>query len=673
MTRQLFSVGTRFEHNATMWTVRRITTLLNSPLVVLEADDGDLIDMALDEALRAAHDYFTVPELGRALARDDLHDCTPKQREIAHERATFVRLIIDGAASVSFGSGSVDRYDSSRTTRAQRLNQLVDDLKQLGQQGYSRASLYRLSKSFEVERNIRVLIPYMGTRRAPDPRDSIPDEHIDAIYRSLTALKPPGIPKLALDIRVSKAVKGMQDAGLDVHLISPYTLERAVKLISVELGLEKTSKQRKSESSRAITGHRSPPPMIPGQRVEIDSTQADIWLMCEETRERFRPWIIVLVCVVTRLVVVRVTRERPTSADWRLTLFAGMRPLVSDWAVEEFTVPFGVPAAVCIAVAPNGYGTVVSDHGGDIENYRLADSVARWGGEVEWAATRTGSHKAYVENANGVLNRFLQYARGYSGGSVENKADADAIPTHELLTLRQFRALMSVWCHKIRPFTPHEGLPTKQGKFMSPADKFTQCVARGFGPRVDVHPDDVYGLLDTTELALGADGVHKRPFRYDSPYLKSYQSYVQDSRGRLPMSVRVFFDRNDLSRMFFRDPREGCWHALRAVAHDGTSLDPFSDLISSDVAELMGRPMWTRGERIDVGLAVHDLLTAIKNKHPSKYSKDRSRVQSALPDPTGQPHSAPVDDARPHDEAEFPVDIERFVIRDIPDIGDDLW
>lgn len=269
---------------------------------------------------------------------------------------------------------------------------------------------------------------------------------------------------------------------------------------------------------------------------------------------------------------------------------------------------------------------------------------------------------------------FLQYTETYSGGSVENKSDVEKLPDTDFLTTEQYRAILTVWSNKIRPYRPHEGLPTPGGDFHSPAKRFAQCVARGLGPRIDVHPDDVYGLLDSTELKINPEGIHKGPFRYHAEIIGKLVSDIRKSRGHLHETVKVHHDRNDLSRVFVRDGEDGRWHALRAIADDGTALEPFSSLISEDWASELGEKLWTRGQRVSVGALFSELLATIRKEHSTRFSKDRARVVSRLPDPTGRPGSSPVGDVKSQQpDQDFPFDIEDFVIRDVPDIGDDLW
>ncbi|GEM_PF-2962944 len=666
------SKGTRFEYQSNEWTVRHIATKSRTPLAILVSDEGELLELPLSVAMHAAHEYFSPDHVRDVVPGDVLSDCTPEQRARAEERATYMRLILDGAPAVSFGSGPGDRYHPDVTNPSRRRSQLISDLK--GVPGYSRASIYRMLRCYEPERNIRELVPYKATDQAPDPRLGIPAEYLDAVYRGLAELAGPHHAKRKLEVRVVRAITAIRDAQLDPDLIPPYRLERAVARASKELGLTKASRQRKNEASRAITGHRTQPPVMPGERIEIDATQADIWLICPESRERFRPWVVVLICVVTRLVAVRVTREPPVAADWRLALFSALHPLVSEQPKYDIDIPFGVPSTVQFRVAPYGFGTIVNDHGSNIENYQMSDCVARWGGEIEYAATRTGSHKPYVENANSVINMFLQYTDTYSGGSVDNKADVEALPDSDFLTIEQFRAILTVWANKIRPYRPHEGLPTSNGDFHCPASRFAQCVARGLGPRIDVHPDDIYGLLDSTELKINPEGIHKGPFRYHAEIVGKIVNDIRKSRGLIPETIRVHHDRNDLSRVFIRDSADGCWYALRAIADDGTALEPFSSLISEDWASELGDKLWTRGQRFAVGVLFSDLLSEIRKENSTRFSKDRARVALRLPDPTGRPGSSPVgdvDNQRPDED--FPFDIEEFVIRDVPDIGDDLW
>lgn len=660
-----FRVGTVLEYEGEIWTVAHSAGELDPPTVALTSDRGGYREIPLLTALRLHREYIADPE-DHSHSPDNLDDLTASAREKAIDRARHIREILNGDPDGPFSEDSDPNYDPFTTTEAQRLTRKVAELK--GQPGYSRAQIFRMRKEFvESGRSTRALAPYDSSVEPPDPRDGIDEDTLVEIYAKLRQLAREKAT-FTLHALNAKVVAHLQDAGLDVNTIAPYRLDRVVSAIATDFALLKTAKHRRSMNSRSQTGYRAPAPSMPGERIEVDCTRANVRVICPDTGHAFRPWLIVAICVLTKLLTIRVTKAKPSSKDVRLLLFDMLHPLTSNDGYREDLIPVGVPATLSIIPAPQGFGVVVADHGSEFENYKLIDCVARWGGAIEFARTGTGSDKPYVESVNRTVSLMQQDLAGYTGHSAEHAGTGD----EELLTLRAFKNVVRQWTIKWQT-RQHDGLPVAKGKVQCPAQRYWACIRRGAGPRVNIHPDDIYALLDSAEYALSSDGVHIGPFRYDTTVFNDLRNRLATAGGRYSNRLRIYSDPADLSRVFFRDDWDGRWHPAHAIHEDGTTFPPFSDVTADGFSSALSMNRRTRGERITADIAYYRYAEQCRIEDAELYARDRAKILDALADPTGTPGSTPPSAITP--PAPCPVSVGPFIIDDQSDaeMDTDLW
>ncbi|WP_405148992.1 hypothetical protein OG308_03210 [Nocardia salmonicida] len=657
-----FELGTRFEYDADLCELVNIAADVIPATVTLRRPDGEYLDASLLDAIAAFRRFIAV-DLPRERDAGDIVEDLPKwAAEIAHERARHVREILTGDPTGLLSETSDPRFSPIQTSLADRVAMKVDDLREV--EGYSRSQLYRMIRNYSGDGSgdgggVRGLAPYQPpAAREGDPRVGLDESTLDVVYRVLLDMRQHG-STTHMQARVNRVAKALEEAHIADPMLTPTRLEKLLRVLSAEWQLSSKATTRRNTAARAGRGRRRPPPVMPGERVEMDSTWANVNVVCPETGKVFRPWLSVAICVATRLIVIRVTPQKPTARDSRLLIFDLMRPLVLPDELRAPILPLGKPSQVRFSRAMN-LGIVVTDHGTEYENHRMVDCLARWGTGVELARTGRGMDKPYVESANRTLDILEQDLLGYVGSCSDNRgSDVPAV-----LTLRALQTICSEWAATVYPHRPHTGLPseTRPGHFFTPAQRYEQCLIRGGNIAVDVHPDDVFGFLDTMELTIASDGVHYKNFRYSGDVLSHIEAGRISPLARLGRRRRFYFDPYDRSRLFFRDDHEQRWHTLHAVNESDEAYPPFSELISSDFSRFLARGKLTRSERTNADVAFMRFAESVAEKDLSRWAFDRARVEGAVPAPVGT--AGTTEPAGVDLPAQFPIDTDRFAIAD---------
>lgn len=661
-----FGQGTRMEIDGELCTVVTIAATLTPPIVTLRSDSGEFVEMPLLQAISIFRAFNEVDQPRVSEAGDILDDLPEHAQSLALERARHIREIIYGDSSGIVLPDSDSRYNPAATTRATRLATKVDDL--AGQRGYSRAALYRMVSDFE-RGGVRALAPHQPEGpRFDDPRVGLEEDTLNAIYRVLLDFAKHK-STVGLQARKTRVLRELAELGIDDRRLSPFRLESVVRFISTDLNLSGKARTRRTTGARAQRGHRRPPPSMPGERIEIDATQLNVQVKCIHTNRSFRPWISVAVCVATRLLRIRLSPDKPSGRDTRMLLFDVMSPLVLPKHTRPHTLALGVPNEVDVQPGMS-IGVLVVDHGSEYENYRVVDALARWGTTIELARTRRGMDKPYVESANRIWDIMQEDLAGYVGNGPENRGTG----VESTLTLPALQSICQEWATTYYPHRPHSGLPspTTPGHFLTPAQRYEQCLVRGGDLHVTPHPDDVFGFLDTVDLTVASDGVHYRNFRYDGPILNEVRHGAVSPLARPGRKRRFYYDPYDRSRLFFRDDHGGRWHVLTAIHDDGATFPPFSDLVADDLARFIGQKRLTRGLRDSAEVAFSQFSEQVAERERIRWSLDRARVANAVPDPQSAPKSTEISgiDAPPVP----PVDMNTFAIWDLDPVDtDEMW
>lgn len=478
-----FGLSSEFTYGTLRVSVQSINTDTVPPTAKLIDDTGEDYEVPLTEAIRLFHEEYghnhPAWDDSESHLTDSLEGLTQRQQTIACERARHVREILYGDPSGIIGADSDPRFDPARSLLMTRIALKAEQL--ASTRGYSKSSLHRMVSTY-TELGTRGLTRHAQTgSEPPRPTDGVDEAVVDQIYKTLNEMARKR-STMTLKACLVRVYTDLEKAGLDVSDLTYHRIKSIVEQIHQQLKLRHTARSRRSHQSRSTRGWRRPPPSYPGEHIEIDSTQLNVMVESPSGGKPLRPWVIVAICILTRVVFMRLTPQSPTSRDVRMLLWDIYGPTITEHCPEGGALPLGVPEEVAFPGHPlrMNIGTVVTDHGKEFENTAVIELLARWGCDIAYARTRTGSDKPYVESMNRTLDLFQQDLEGYVGQGPEHRAEN----IDGALSFRALDAILQAWLMSVYMHRPHSGLPARSGdgkSYFSPAQAYELAMRRGAG------------------------------------------------------------------------------------------------------------------------------------------------------------------------------------------------
>jgi hypothetical protein len=255
------------------------------------------------------------------------------------------------------------------------------------------------------------------------------------------------------------------------------------------------------------------------------------------------------------------------------------------------------------AVVPE---TIVIDHGKIYVSEHLTSVCQRIGISIQPARLRTGRDKGPVERFFRTLREsLLEALPGYKGPDIHSRGQNPE--TDAFFFLDELEAIVREWVATVYHCKPHSSLvdPHLPTLKMSPAQMFEHGVARAGYIEAPRDPGLAYEFLPTRWRTIQHYGVEIDGRRYTDPHgvLKQFENqtspYTGKANGRWPIQV----DPDDITRAYFRDPRERRWHTLR-WEHASTLDMPLSEDALAFARRLAARKYTYPDDKI----AVADLL-----------------------------------------------------------------
>lgn len=659
----VFALGSEFLLDGSKVVLRTINATACPPAVTVIDSDAEHIEIELTTAIHLWRRTYGINEPcpeKPGPGDSALTGLAATQRQKVQERAHHAREILYGDPSGIWNTDSDTRFDPSTTTLTQRIDVKAADLKTVP--GYSASSLRRFCKAIEAG-DIRSLAPYAPTSTPGKDLSELCEDTVAVISATLREQAALG-STINADVRIASVSRALHKAEINDPALSTNRLKKVVKTMSAELRLDKSARSRRAMMSRSSRGHRRARPSYPGELLEIDSTPLNFFVRGPGDNVTFRPWVVVAVCVLTRIMHIRLTPTPPTSLDVRKLLFDIYAPQVDTRLGTSTTAPIGRPNTLTVhdphrRLFPMNIGTVVTDHGREYENTAVIDALHAWGCDVQLARTRTGSDKPNVESANRTLDHIQQMFPGYVGSGPEDRGDGAS--NDALFSFAQAQVALEAWVTDFYHHRPHSGMPslTAPRQFLSPIEAYDLAMMRGADLHPTLSPDHIYALLDTAQVTVSSDGVRAQGLRYDGPALHQVRRGYVSPASSLKKAHTVSIDPNDRSRVFFRD-ESGTWHVLYAINRHGEALPAFSDTIAEHITSTLGRPLRSENSRLDDLNAFAEVLSQIETTDPRAASLDRIRISTAVGNPLGVPDhttTEPVDPATPT----FDMSLDQFV------------
>ncbi len=504
------------------------------------------------------------------------------ERAELNDRLAHVRELLtgyrSGDAAVPLPGEPRPAYDSARP-RMQRYAAKAGEL------GVGRSTLRRWVAAYQ-EQDAAGLLDLRHHRRA-DPLRHVDQRWLDMLASVLAehtgASRP---PRHLLLERVSARIEELHGPGV---VPIPKEWKARAALAATTKGtnaVADSTKMKRSIAGRPPTPYGRLQATRPGEYLILDTNSLDVFAMEPLTLR----WVSVELTVAMDLhsrsiVALRLTPVSTKAVDAAVLLYEAISP-DSKARTSGGILPYpGVPSVVLVdpdkatdrpglpAVVPE---TLVVDHGRIYLSEHLRAVCARFGISIQPARLYHGTDKATLERFFRTLREDLLAALpGYKGPDVYSRGEH--VEEEAYYFIDELEQVLREWVAERYHHRPHDGLvePAVPGLDLSPAEMFEAGVARAGRLRVPARADLAYDFLPVEWRTIQHYGVELRGLRYDGRGVTAYRDRRSPYTGRHEGLWPIRYDPDDMSRVFFQDPDDHCWHTLR-WAHDPEVPVPFS-------------------------------------------------------------------------------------------------
>ena len=283
------------------------------------------------------------------------------------------------------------------------------------------------------------------------------------------------------------------------------------------------------------------------------------------------------------IVALRLSPVSTKSVDASLVLYEAVCP-DSKARTSGGILPYpGIPSRVFIAEGEPAGGlpgvspeTVVIDHGKIYVSAHLRSVCQRLGISIQPARPYTPTDKAAVERVFRTIREDLLTALpGYKGPDVHSRGER---PEQEAFYfVDELEQIIREWVAERYHRRPHQGLvhPDVPGLQLCPRDAFEMGVARAGRMLVPAQADLAYDFLAVEWRTIQHYGVELHGQRYNGPALNEYRDRRSPVTGVNAGKWPIRTDCDDISRVYFQDPKTNEWHTLLWAHHSEIDV-PFS-------------------------------------------------------------------------------------------------
>lgn len=342
-----------------------------------------------------------------------------------------------------------------------------------------------------------------------------------------------------------------------------------------------TTRAQKSRKLRQVSGAKHYPAIRPGQVVAIDVTRADNLVYDPLTGRACSVEIITAIDVATRVVLaIRVVPRSANGIEAGLLLYDICRPFsmlvegtsISDWrwaGLPERLDLRGVPVLAGKRLLAPDFSTLQGehlipsvlpdalrcDHGAIFVSKWFRALLAMLGIDLMLNRGGKANDNPHVERWHETIQRGLQQIPGYKGRNTSERGKL--VSEEPLLTARQLQAHLRRFVGLDYHRYPHTGivLPDEEEAQLCPLelwDAMTEVTGRIDVPQ---QPDLIYQFLPVRWGTISHAGVEFKNMVYDSlTVLEPYRSVPVGQFRPGDCAAPFFYDPQDLSRIWFRDP-----------------------------------------------------------------------------------------------------------------------
>lgn len=427
------------------------------------------------------------------------------------------------------------------------------DVKIVGEElGLSVSQLYALMKRYESEGGWTCLTPHLLIRkprakRLPKLAEEIIQEAIDALYLDRH--------QAAAQEIVSEAQRRCKSAGLKPP--APNSIRARIRARDAKAVVEaRQGKKAARDRFGPVLGPYDEP-RWPLQRIAIDHTVADLFVVDEESRLPIaRPILTLMIDEFSRAVVgMHLSLYPPSTLSVALALTHGILPKSAFLKKHEIAAPWE------ICGLPNALFT---DNAAEFDSRGLAAGCARYDIEGQFRPLGRPHFGGRIERLIGTVMGRLKLMPGATMRSVAERGDEYDPEKAAAYTLAEAETRIATEILEVYHRTVHGGTgvaPLKLYEFGVLGDDKTP--GRGL-PRMPTDPQRL--LIDFLPLerrTIQDYGIQLDFLRYHSPVLRAFH---RQEHKKEQFVVR--YDPRDLSRVFLFNPEDGEYLEIpRANAH----------------------------------------------------------------------------------------------------------
>jgi transposase InsO family protein len=351
-----------------------------------------------------------------------------------------------------------------------------------------------------------------------------------------------------------------------------------------------------TKAKREIAGRPAVPcgrlrAVRPGEYLLLDTTRLDVFAMDPVTLRWVQAELTAAMDLYDRCVTgLRLTPVSTKAVDAAAVLFESIRPLPEHAGGQAGIGPayHGLPGQVVIddGKLADEHGrpllpsvaaeTIVVDHGMIYLSEHLLSACARLGISIQPGRVYQATDKGPLERWFRTLGEQLLAALpGYKGPDVYRRGKNPE--QQAFYFLDELEMIIRRWTGDCYHRQPHAGLcvPEVPGLEVSPLEMFAHGIARAGYLQVPARADLAFDFLKVEWRTVQHYGVEIGGLRYDGPALNPYRNrtspYAGKYAGRWPLRI----DPGDVSKVYFQDPADHGWHALRWEHADAVG-GPFS-------------------------------------------------------------------------------------------------
>lgn len=295
-------------------------------------------------------------------------------------------------------------------------------------------------------------------------------------------------------------------------------------------------------------------PMRPLERVEIDDTKLDLFVIDEKTNLPIgRPWLFIAICVFTKMILgYYLSFHKPSYLSVMQCLLHSIRPkaylrerypeIVHSWDA------YGLPELIVVDNAKQYYSA------------SFDEACLQLGIITQYAPVRTPYYKPSIERMFGSLNtRLLHQLPGTTFSNVAEKWDYDP-EKHALISMNNLDRVIHNWIVDVYHRSHHRGIDDV------PARRW-EIGTKNFPPALPYSAGELEVLLGHVDhRVISPSGIELFGLYYNDPCLLALRG--NNKKGE---KFKVKYDPMDISLVHVYDSKTNRYLPVPAVDQDYTN------------------------------------------------------------------------------------------------------